>query len=102
MGAEKRPRHLSISLLDFELCVADVFLAWVLRFAVAGRLGAGSRPAWSRLLGIEMLRHRMGGLLELVDRLPNGVDVILAGNLLDTLDRGLDRCLVGIGDLVLV
>src|SRR5262249_22603918 len=55
-----------------------------------------------RPFSVQMLRHGVRRLLQLVDGLFDGVGVVLLGRLLDFLDRGLNWRFVALGNLVRV
>src|SRR5437870_2129961 len=102
---KKKPRHDRrgslplLLLLHLKLGVDHVLLAFALGMAIACRSRFGAAAARLLALAIEVLGHGVRSLLELADRLLDGVDVVLARRLLDLLDGGLDRPLVRIGDL---
>src|SRR5262249_19352374 len=90
------PREL---LLHLELGVDDALvLAATALAAIRGAAGAPLGAA--RLLAlVEVLRHRVHRLLEVAQRLLDGVDVLAAGRLLDALDGAGERRLVLLGEV---
>src|SRR5947209_5234481 len=100
VAAKHRLNKVSL-LLHLILGIDDIFLAAAALWAVLTRarsLLAIAAGALAFFL-VQVLSHRVRGLLQLLDRLPDRAGVVLARCLLDLLDGRLDGGPIGVADL---